>query len=386
LFSLSEEHAHESNEHSHEAHRESHEHHEHHEAHHEHHAEHEHSEHKKKDNALVYIGAGIIVLIILAALVFFGGKGGGPTPTATPTPAASAVPLGSKVDVEALKVKVKNFLDAKFLATQKLSARIVNVTEKNGLFEVGVDVVKGDSKLDSTTVFVTLDGAQLILGNAVALVDVTPVPSPTPVPKSDKPDVKVFVMSMCPYGVQAEYAMIPVIKLLGDKASFDVRFIANVDANGTFTSLHKQPEVDEDLRQVCIAANQPAKYLAYLECFVKAPAEAINANDIAAYQAVNWTKMAADCLKQAQVNEANVTACMTGAQGSELLAKNIALADSLGVGSSPTIYVNGGAFDGARSSEAFKQGVCDAFKTAPSECSQTLSNATGTSNNIGCGT
>ncbi|MEM0475638.1 MAG: thioredoxin domain-containing protein [Candidatus Norongarragalinales archaeon] len=329
--------------------------------------------------AVVVIG----VLLISAVLLFWGGK----QTAASPTPAlgASALPLGQNANLEALKVKVENYLNAKFLAAQELTSKITNASEKNGLYEFKVAIMQGNETLDYATVFVTLDGKKLVIGNAVDLVDVTPPPSPTPPPKSDKPDVKLFVMSMCPYGVQAEHAMIPVIKLLGDKASFDVRFIANEGANGTFDSLHGQPEVEEDLRQVCIAANQKDKFLAYLECFVKEPAEAINAGDAAAYQAINWTKMASDCMAAAKVDVANVTACMNGAQGTELLKKNIALANQLGIGSSPTITINGGSYKGARSSEAFKQGVCNAFKTAPSECSQQLSSAAGTSNNIGCG-
>lgn len=374
-------------------HEHSHEHHDH-EAHHEtHHAAHEHSEshehshaeRKKRNEKILYTVGAILVFVIIAAIVLSsGGKGGGAA-TATPTPAASAVPLGSKIDVEALKVKLKNFLDVNFLVEQKLSAEIKSVTEKNGVFEVETDIMSGGTKTDSALVYVTLDGQKIILGNAMDLVAVSPVPSPTPAPKTDNPDVKLFVMSMCPYGTTAEYAMIPVIKLLGDKASFDIRFIATATGNNSFDSLHGEPEVQENMRQACIAANQKDKYLAYLECFVKAPAEAINANDAAAYQAINWTQMAVDCMKTAKVDEPKVKECMTGTQGTELLKNNIALANELGIGSSPTITINGDDYAGARSSEAFKTGVCDAFKTAPAECSQQLSNASGTSSNIGCG-
>ncbi len=370
---------HSEHEHSHNEH----EHHEHHES--QHYSHHEGDSGKKKIMGLDTTTVALFVIVIgvlLIALVFMNS---GSAPVATPTPAASVTPFAGKVDLALLQVKVKNFLDSQFLASQGMTSKIINATEKNGLYELGVEISDGTQTVDSAIVFVTLDGKRLLLGNSVDLVEATPVPSPTPVPKSDKPDVKLFVMSMCPYGTTAEYAMIPVIKLLGDKASFDIRFIANAGPNGTFQSLHGQPEVVENLRQVCIAANQPDKFLAYLECFVKAPAEAINANDGAAYAAVNWTKMASECLTQAKVNVANVTACINGAQGAELLTKNIALATELGVQSSPTIKVNGGDFKGERSSEALKQGVCNAFNTAPSECAQELSSAVGTSSSVGCG-
>ena len=56
-----------------------------------------------------------------------------------------------------------------------------------------------------------------ITGNVVA--DSTPEQTPSQeITKTDKPNVELFVMSFCPYGVQAETAMKPVVDLLGDSA------------------------------------------------------------------------------------------------------------------------------------------------------------------------
>ncbi|MBU3941884.1 MAG: hypothetical protein KKF74_03150, partial [Nanoarchaeota archaeon] len=43
-------------------------------------------------------------------------------------------------------------------------------------------------------------------------------------PKKDKPEVELFVMSHCPYGTQIEKGMLPVARLLGDKIDFNIRF------------------------------------------------------------------------------------------------------------------------------------------------------------------
>ena len=68
-----------------------------------------------------------------------------------------------------------------------------------------------------------------------------------------KPQVELFVMSFCPFGVQAEKELLPFIAKYGDAVDFNLRFIANLaeeDASGEpkFTSLHGEAEVIENLR------------------------------------------------------------------------------------------------------------------------------------------
>ena len=81
--------------------------------------------------------------------------------------------------------------------------------------------------------------------------------------KQPKVQVELFVMSQCPFGVRAEEAMAPVLKEFGEQVDFQLRFIANPTGNG-FTSLHGQPEVDEDLRQTVMAAQFPQQYFDYV--------------------------------------------------------------------------------------------------------------------------
>ena len=58
-------------------------------------------------------------------------------------------------------------------------------------------------------------------------------------------------MSFCPYGTQAETAMLPVVNLLGAKATITVQYIANVSGTtaASVVSLHGPSEAMEDLRQ-----------------------------------------------------------------------------------------------------------------------------------------
>jgi len=79
----------------------------------------------------------------------------------------------------------------------------------------------------------------------------------------------MYIMSQCPYGVQAEDGAIPAVKKLIDSVDYNIYFIANDNGDGTFSSLHGQPEVDENMRQICIMEKNPEQFLDYLTCLNK---------------------------------------------------------------------------------------------------------------------
>jgi hypothetical protein len=183
-------------------------------------------------------------------------------------------------------------------------------------------------------------------------------------PKSDKPVVELFVMSYCPYGLQMEKAYLPVMELLKDKATMDIKFVSY--------AMHEKKEIDENTRQYCIQKDQASKFVAYLKCFT-------GKDD---YKA---------CLKEAGVSESKVNSCVTKAdkefgitakyndQSSWLSGQfpiypvHAAQNEQYGVQGSPTLVINGAQVDAARSPEAVKQTICGAFNNPPAECAQTLS-------------
>ena len=87
---------------------------------------------------------------------------------------------------------------------------------------------------------------------------------------SMKPQVELFVMSYCPFGVTAEEELLPFFKKYGDTIDFKLRFIADQaedpDGELAFASLHGAAEVFEDLRQMVIAELYPDKFFDYLLC------------------------------------------------------------------------------------------------------------------------
>jgi len=186
-------------------------------------------------------------------------------------------------------------------------------------------------------------------------------------------------MSFCPYGVQAENAMIPVVNLLGNKTDIKIKFIVNVqgDTIDTVQSLHGLNEAKEDARQLAIMQLYPDKYWQYLEqfnaqCYSKA-------SDSAALEAC-WKQIATTL----GMNASKIEETAYGSEGIALLKQNAQDADENSVTGSPTLIINGVKYSGSRTAEAFKQAICNAFSTAPSECSQQLSSTTGqTSGNCG---
>lgn len=172
--------------------------------------------------------------------------------------------------------------------------------------------------------------------------------------------LELFVMSQCPYGVQAENNMEEVLESFGSNIKFSIHFIATENTDGTFTSLHGQSEVDEDLRQVCIMEKAPANYFNYLMCVNK---DIKNVGTI-------WK----DCASENGIDPVAIETCV-GSEDKELLRKNIAKSNELGIGSSPTFLVNNQlTFGGALPADSIKQKFCNVNK-GTAGCEKTLTSA-----------
>lgn len=245
----------------------------------------------------------------------------------------------------------------------KANASLIDITEESGLYKIHILI--GQNEYYS---FVSKDGKLLFeqgiymeeseagdKGNAL-----------TEVPKSDRPDVKIFVMSYCPYGLQAEKMMLPVYELLDDKIDIGIYFVDYV--------MHGKQELDENLRQYCIQQEEESKYLDYLSCFI----EEGNCDS---------------CLSEAGIDLVKLNSCMaitdstynvTGQYNNSSTWLNgyypifdvqKDLNEQYGVRGSPTIVINGKIVNiTPRTPENLKQAVCSAFNSSPAECSQTLSN------------
>ena len=148
-----------------------------------------------------------------------------------------------------------------------------------------------------------------------------------------KPTLELFVMSHCPYGVQAEEKLIPIIKKFGDAIDFKLQFIAEEkEVTSTqditpFISLHGYPEVAEDIRQLLIAQEYPDRYLDYILCRGK-----------------KLDKSWEACAEKLGINVVKIQALFDTSEAAQLFRENIARAADLGIKASPTILVDGHRF------------------------------------------
>ncbi|MBT7902691.1 thioredoxin domain-containing protein [Candidatus Woesearchaeota archaeon] len=173
-------------------------------------------------------------------------------------------------------------------------------------------------------------------------------------------EVQFYVMSQCPYGVQVEDAIKPVLDTLGNNVDFKLDFIGN-GVPGAFQSLHGQPEVDGNKVQICAAKYFPGSYMEMVACMNK------NMKAIPG----NWE----ECAASAGLDLNTVRTCYEGGEGDELLAESFQKASAAGARGSPTIFVNGEPYKGGRTAEAFQQAICAEFSDAPEACGEVVAAA-----------
>ena len=148
-----------------------------------------------------------------------------------------------------------------------------------------------------------------------------------------KPTLELFVMSYCPFGVQAEEKIIPIVKEFGEQIDFKLQFIAQEKAEPSahditpFTSLHGYPEVAENIRQLLIAQEYPDRYLDYILCRGK-----------------KLEKSWEDCAEKLGIDVARIQALSDAPETEQLFRENIQRAAALGIKASPTILVDGHQF------------------------------------------
>lgn len=257
------------------------------------------------------------------------------------------------------------FINTQMLQGQAPAILDGDTTEEHGVYKINIKV--GENSFPS---YITKDG-KLLFPQVIEVKESTSTAdSNTPaeqVVKSDRPSVKLFVMSYCPYGLQAEKGFLGAYNGLKDVADMGIYFVDY--------AMHGEKEVNENLRQYCIAKDENVKFAEYLSCFVdKGEAEA--------------------CLATAAIDKAKLSACETATDEQFSISKNLAdettwsggqfppfnvykdLNIQYGVQGSPTLVINDKVVSVGRSPEEMKKAICDAFNVAPEACLNELSTTT----------
>lgn len=267
-------------------------------------------------------------------------------------------------------------------------ASLVSVSEASGLVKVKIKI--GSSEFDS---YATKDGNLLfpqafdMSGNKDDAVGAnsgqTAEEIIAAIKKTDKPIVEAFVVSDCPFGLQMQRMIVDAVKSVPALASnVVVRYIGSI-SNGQPTSMHDASpngeEAKENLRQICIREEQPAKYWNYLACYMKKSAGALpNGMPIGD---------STGCQASTGVNVASLNACVADSgRGIAYAKEDFDLSSQYNTAGSPTLVVNGvvtseftadnqPVFGSSRSSDEIKTIICEASTTAPGFCATELNTA-----------
>lgn len=254
-------------------------------------------------------------------------------------------------------------------------ASLVSVEDMGGLYEVTTSY-----KGQEIQVYSSKDGKYLLVLGVPGLglldldVDLNLEPE-TPqgegVPKTDRPEVELYIFSYCPAGSAALDSFAEVADFLKDSADFQVKF---------FSHMHGEYEKQQNMIQECIQRIAPDRYWDYANLFVE---EVYQNCAPTRSQECDMEKSTA-LMTSLGINSQAVLDCVEQ-NGEQYYQEDQNDASALQLRYSPSFVINGVYLSSiSRTPEGIKQEVCPAFNTPPDECSVTLS-ASGTSATGGCG-
>lgn len=259
----------------------------------------------------------------------------------------------------------KDFIAAEVLPNQEIE--ITNIKDLGFIYSFDITIPNQGTftsyaTKDGSLIFPTGYDTAAFRGEASPEETAPRETAPREIPKSDRPQVQIFLMSFCPFANQAEEIMLPVAELLQDRADIIPRYIVSRTDTG-YTSLRGEQEVNQAVRELCVYKYQPEKFWNFLK-EVNADCSDTNADTC-------WTGPA----QRLRINVARISRCERE-EFATLLDQQIAFAEQYSVSGSPTILINDTVYSGERSAQAFSQAICSAFNTPPQECDQRLEDET----------
>lgn len=173
-------------------------------------------------------------------------------------------------------------------------------------------------------------------------------------PNAGAVKVELFVMSQCPYGVQAEAAFEEVVKKMGADIDFHVDFIAQ-KKEGQWASMHGPKEMKGDIVQVCAQKYAPGKWFDLVLCQNK------NYKEVD----TNWD----GCSRDLGIDAGKLASCVDGPEGTSLVNASFERSQAAKASGSPTILINGEKYQGGRRAGDIMRAVCAKFTNgAPASC------------------
>jgi len=276
-------------------------------------------------------------------------------------------PLGKTVSLDEATQITLDYLNDNALKDTDLTAELISKEDdpKTGLYKIEF-TIEGRKN----TAYVSRNGSYLF----PQFINMQP--KITAIPQTEKPFVRLFVMAFCPYGNQAEDAIIPVAQLLGSKIDFQINYIVGQDQDGQFNSLHGDQELNQDIRELCVENNQSDKFLAFVD--------GVNKNCTVQDIDQCWQKIA----QTLELNEQEIIDCQNN-QKDTLLTREMELSgkeypvedpskmqgkENTVITGSPSLVINDVIYTGPRGSKDYLAAICAAFENPPSECQTQFDN------------
>jgi glutaredoxin len=245
--------------------------------------------------------------------------------------------------------KILGYVNQNFLKGA-ITASLVGIWEENGVYKIKLKV-----KQEENDVFATKNGKLLFIAPGINL-DEKPVLPEEPkkltceeIKKAEKSLLEVFVVSKCPFGLQAQRILNEIIKNIPNLADrIKVKYIV---------AMHGEEEARENLRQICLREEQGNKYWDYINCHLK-------------------EGNIENCLVESKTDLNKLEECAKN-KGLEYAKKDFESQEKYKITGSPSLILNGekvNEFDfGGRTAEAIKTLLCCGFNSKPDFCSQKLS-------------
>ncbi len=191
------------------------------------------------------------------------------------------------------------------------------------------------------------------------------------IPKREKVNVKFFVMSFCPFGNQAENALAPVFKLLGERnVEWEPHYVIYsnyrgypdycLDKEEKYCSMHGIQELHQDIRELCVWKYY--NHSVWWDFVLKINDKCNSRNVDSCWQ---------DIAREVGIDVVKIETCQKN-EAVDLLQHEVELNQQYGVTGSPTVFINDVEYRGSRTPEAYKQAICSGFYEAPNECNETL--------------
>ncbi len=167
-------------------------------------------------------------------------------------------------------------------------------------------------------------------------------------PVESRPVYDLYIMSQCPYGIQALSSFVEFVKMF-KKIDWNIQFIGSVDNDTVLNSLHGKEEVEDEQIWLAVKHNFPDRWLEFLELRSKSfvPTASI----------LQKMKIDMDKIRR-----------WAASKGREVLSSHYQRSTRLNIKASPTLLLNNTPVEMQITKDRLAKFQCDKIDNSSDEC------------------